>query len=103
LHFLDVVASEHSSRRGDTKLPGQDSNLDKENQKTFHSQRKSIAPSDSRSDQSRFVRRLAQILEDHPELARLAEAWPRLPLALRAGILAMIGAAAPENGQEAGS
>jgi len=33
---------------------------------------------------------LARELEKDPALARLIEAWPRLPEALRAGILAMI-------------
>jgi hypothetical protein len=36
---------------------------------------------------------LAREIEKHPELERMLEAWPTLPAALKAGILAMIEAA----------
>jgi hypothetical protein len=36
---------------------------------------------------------LALLTQKTPDLARIIEAWPTLPLALRAGILAMIDAA----------
>ena len=36
---------------------------------------------------------LAREMQINPDLARLIEAWPTLPAALRAGILAMIDAA----------
>jgi hypothetical protein len=39
---------------------------------------------------------LAREIEKCPELARLIEAWPSLPEALKTGILAMIEAAKPE-------
>lgn len=36
-----------------------------------------------------------------PDLARLIRAWPTLPEAVRAGIRAMVAAAAPEGGHDA--
>jgi len=38
----------------------------------------------------------AREIEKRPELARLIDAWPSLPEALKTGILAMIEAANPE-------
>jgi len=35
-----------------------------------------------------------------PELAAVVAAWPELPPAIRAGILAMVGAAAAHNGPQ---
>jgi hypothetical protein len=35
--------------------------------------------------------------QNHPDLAAVVAAWPRLPEAIRAGIVAMIKAASPER------
>jgi hypothetical protein len=71
------------------KLPGQDSNLDKENQKTFLPRCKSIGDKASRPIEARFARRFAQI-ESDPDLARLIDAWPTLPEPIRRAMLALL-------------
>jgi hypothetical protein len=42
------------------------------------------------NDSSEKQAALAVSLPSHPELARVVDAWPMLPEAIRAGILAMI-------------
>ena len=42
---------------------------------------------------------LAQTVEEHPDLVPLVESWPELPKAVRAGIVAMVGASAPSKTQ----
>jgi hypothetical protein len=49
---------------------------------------------DPREAKDRFARRFAQLVENDPELARLVEAWPTLPDAIRRAILALISAGA---------
>jgi hypothetical protein len=36
---------------------------------------------------------LAREIENHPDLARVASAWPTLPEAIRRAVLALVGAA----------
>jgi pyrroline-5-carboxylate reductase len=38
---------------------------------------------------------LAHLEQESPELAAVARAWPNLPAAVRAGIVAMVGAVEP--------
>jgi len=47
----------------------------------------------SENDPERLAFCLALLARKSPDLARLIDAWPTLPAALRAGILAMIDAA----------
>src|SRR5262245_10987533 len=87
------------------KLPGQDSNLDKENQKAFQDQRKSLADNISGQGPVSFVRPFAQTGPDQvpdglpasaatdPDLARIFEAWPALSAPIKAAVLALVGTA----------
>jgi hypothetical protein len=45
------------------------------------------------SHENPLAQSLAREIEKHPDLQRVLDAWPTLPEALRAGILAMIDAA----------
>ena len=54
-------------------------------------------PSGAESGALGAERALAEAPSD-PDLARLIEAWPALPEAIKAGILAMVAAAAGERG-----
>jgi len=45
--------------------------------------------------------RLAQTVENHPDLTTLIDAWPDLPQAVRAGIVAMINAAGGSTSEDA--
>ena len=84
------------------KLPGQDSNLDKENQKTFQEMHKSVRDNVLGQDKSRFARQFAQAGPNQPledpsqarptdaDLTRVLDAWPQLPEPLRRAILALV-------------
>ena len=46
-------------------------------------------------EDSVLAQRLAHLVEKYPDFAPVAEAWPGLPQAVRAGILAMVQASSP--------
>jgi hypothetical protein len=46
--------------------------------------------SNSEHDADSWASGWASLVEKHPELAALVTAWPKLPAAVRAGIIAMI-------------
>jgi hypothetical protein len=71
------------------ELPGQDSNLDKENQKS-KGQAPKVLP-DNTSEQSAAP--LTAPLTADPDLTRVVEAWPALSKAIRRAVLALIGSA----------
>jgi hypothetical protein len=84
------------------KLPGQDSNLDKENQKTFQETHKSVQDNVLEQDQSRFARQFARGGPNQPlenssparptdaDLSRVIQAWPLLPAPIKAAVLALV-------------
>jgi hypothetical protein len=79
---------------GFVRLPGQDSNLDKENQNLLASQRKSKRSKALADQQAEpLAHTLAREVQKDPDLARVLTAWPTLPEATRAGIVAMMRAA----------
>ncbi len=78
------------------KLPGLDSNQDKENQKVFSSQPKARSAKGFDNTKISFdagLRVKQDLPSVSPELQLLIDAWPSLPNALKAGILAMVEAA----------
>jgi len=52
------------------------------------------------ADDSTVLCEWASRVPDDAQLARLVEAWPSLPEAVRAGVLAMVEAVAPRQGGE---
>jgi hypothetical protein len=78
------------------KLPGQDSNLDKENQNTFLPQRNALPSATSDESTGRLDRALTKPLESDPDLARVVEAWPTLPDPIRRAMLALAAASATD-------
>jgi hypothetical protein len=80
------------------KLPGQDSNLDKENQKTAENRRKLLPATTSAVSAPLVARRVAHegtnpppaAASADPDLARVLAAWPGLSQALRRAILALV-------------
>jgi hypothetical protein len=91
-----VEASEDSVRLSDSKLPRQDSNLDKENQKVSGVRRQTESSTTCGNNANLFDARLresANFESLDADLRRLLDAWPTLPTVIRAGILAMINAA----------
>jgi hypothetical protein len=75
---------------GGGELPGQDSNLDKENQNLLNNPPKANAGKacgDSRSAVDRALTKAEEI--DH-DFARVVEAWPTLPAAIREAVLKLI-------------
>jgi hypothetical protein len=71
------------------QLPGQDSNLDKENQNTFQPERNYLVVEDFGSKPSSLTVQLTGAAPIDPDLARLVVAWPSLPPHIRAAILAL--------------
>ena len=53
-----------------------------------------------KADDSVLAQRLAHLVEKYPDFAPVATAWPDLPEAVRAGILAMVQASNPDNNSE---
>jgi len=83
-------------RRHAKKLPGQDSNLDKESQKVLQPRRKMHSDNSLGNVQIPFAPGLRVTPNSpsfDPDLAKLVDAWPSLPEALKTGILAMIDSA----------
>ena len=87
------------------QLPGQDSNLDKESQKTFQDEHKVLPDNASGDGLDRFARGFARKESNpppsgpatpvtDPDLARILDAWPTLPAPIRRAVLALI-----ESGQ----
>jgi hypothetical protein len=79
------------------KLPGLDSNQDKENQNAFRQRRKIGADKRLGDPSGKLSLQLAQetctLFVDpatDPDLARLAEAWPTLPLPIRSAMLTLL-------------
>ena len=77
------------------QLPGQDSNLDKENQNAFPAHHNCRAGNTSSQDEERFAHGFAQTGQKQPldgpaltsqidpDLARVLDAWPTLPEPIR--------------------
>jgi hypothetical protein len=84
--------------RSSYKLPGQDSNLDKENQNPCVARRYHLKPQRLPATMCRACTKLGPepTLAD-PDLARVVEAWPDLPEPIRRAVLALIGAAVVSN------
>ena len=72
------------------KLPGQDSNLDKENQNLLSSPSKPIADTLCVDSPCAVDRALTNAQEYAPDLVRIVEAWPTLPDAIRQAVLKLI-------------
>jgi hypothetical protein len=77
------------------QLPGQDSNLDKENQKTFRSQSNLLPLNSSSKKNAPLAPQLAPGPENRapsvePDLALVLSAWPFLPGPIRQAILALV-------------
>jgi hypothetical protein len=77
-------------RLDEVKLPGQDSNLDKENQNLFASRCKSGHASTSGKPVQRRVRALYSAAKTDADLQRILTAWPELTPPIRAAVLALI-------------
>jgi hypothetical protein len=73
------------------KLPGQDSNLDKENQNLLDNPPKPNADKAYVDPRRAVDRALTSGEEIDPELARVGDAWPTLPEAVRQAVLKLIG------------
>lgn len=54
-----------------------------------------VTSDDTGDDMGCLARSLAQTALNHPDLAEVADAWPSLPPAVRAGIMAMVRASSP--------
>ncbi|MHB1425503.1 MAG: hypothetical protein ACYC3I_20235 [Gemmataceae bacterium] len=78
---------------GFLKLPGQDSNLDKESQNLSASLHKSLSVNTSVDTQTS----VAQKLPTDPDFDRLASAWPSLPVHIKAAVLALLDAIPPHG------
>jgi hypothetical protein len=75
-----------------TKLPGQDSNLDKENQNSIEQEGK-VLPANTYGNRAEGAAPgVAQNASD-PNLALVVEAWPDLPEAIRRAVLALVSSA----------
>jgi hypothetical protein len=79
------------------ELPGQDSNLDKENQNVIRLGPKALSAKPFSAGDAQLATLLAQVAENlppsDPELTRVVEAWPELPKHIRAAVLALVQAA----------
>jgi hypothetical protein len=123
LSYADRYAQDVHSARFVSKLPGQDSNLDKENQNSLQAGSKAVPDKRKGRGQESFsallsaagdascgsvmesnesapsatARDLARIIDLWPELPealrKALERWPELPPGIRAGILALAEAA----------
>jgi hypothetical protein len=71
------------------ELPGQDSNLDKENQKGKE-QAPNILPENTYGESADGVAPGVAQLSSDPDLARVVEVWPELPDAIRRAVLALV-------------
>jgi hypothetical protein len=72
------------------KLPGLDSNQDKESQNSIPSERKSNVDKTSEQGSASLSAVLAQQALTDPDLARVIGAWGLLPQHIRIAILALI-------------
>jgi integrase len=72
------------------KLPGQDSNLDKENQKSIEQEGNHLQDKSYGNGADRVAPGVAQNLAD-PDLALIVQAWRDLPETIRRAMLALIG------------
>ncbi len=86
-NHLRVTAIENgcgSLSADEEKLPGQDSNLDKENQNLFAERCKHKSTKGLEENQrAPLAQTLARETENDPDLARLVELWEQLPQAGR--------------------
>jgi hypothetical protein len=90
---LPTVANDcDGSRLIERKLPGQDSNLDKESQNVFAPGHKSIRNQTLGRNEEQLSALLAHLALTDPDLSRLCSAWPALPDHIRAAILALVAA-----------
>jgi hypothetical protein len=72
------------------KLPGQDSNLDKENQNLLPGNRKSFDSETSVKSSLRPERALTKPADPDPSLAKIIRAWPTLPADVKNGIMVLV-------------
>ncbi len=95
-----VESGKERLKLSERKLPGQDSNLDKENQNLLETERKLNHSKTSGDRPQRLDRALTKPPRESPQmdagLARLIEAWPTLSGPIRAAMLALIGSSKGE-------
>jgi hypothetical protein len=90
-----AFASDCDLLRGlERKLPGQDSNLDKANQKPLNPRRNFNRPNTSSETSPRPDRALTKPVPIDSDLEHVLAAWPNLPVAIKAAVLALVDAAA---------